>query len=572
MNNLQLNFNGYDFNISDTSDASDKKFLIISCSGGVDLCDIKYSRSTGAKHAIHLEKAARIEIYAKSRLYFERNVELQLQYSIESSIDNFDSFFNGSLTEDYNSPNTFRAADFDEKVQNARRVVLKIYRNEFNYKWLEFEVQNAISDSKNWFSKEYLTLNHAFNLFSNTSMHYMDSTGGMLSVVTINNSAANSCDQEFFWFKIICEDTMKTNCSFDWNHIDSKCAILHYTGGTSWTNRPNYNHHLFKMIEIYTEPMTVVFSYSFSNPKGDFDILSFYKNGHVSYYYDLDSNIAFRHYKMEKSFTTCNNVKFRIYTDVDGSNVEHLDQEFIFRCDQDYMVWFTVSNLIKASSIDNLLDRNLVVEMFDNTSPYIGFTIRDRTFLPEDSNTVCHYGILFAQTNIDPSGNHVYNYCKLQYNVIYQNMTSASRIEILVDSNGDSYETDVKKWQLVFMVEAFSGIHIYHYYKNGSTEPAVPGQSKMTNGDHFFRHPKLESRILEASHIRFSVYNLKKRYVVNEIIFQKRKGTGGIEDWFHGDHVRETSSWDFSNWHISNPGNIFTVVNHQLLYKTQQER
>ena len=589
--NLVLTFDSYGFDITDYSSSwSVEKFFKISCSGSAP-CDMKYSSASLSKAESLLDSANRIKMFTKPRFQPENHAELQLQYSVHSNIGNIKSFFDGSQKEDHNLRNNFRAVDFDQKIQNAGKIILKIYRSEFGSRWIEFDLRNATFNQQ-IFSREHIYAESSFNFFQNTTFKTADSTGGYISVITTNASEQNLCSSEYFWFKIICRNTTTMNCGFDWSKYGSNCAILFSGNGTSWANR----HYLTAyMIEIYSESLTKAFNFDFEvnvssqDFCSDIDIISFYKLGDYKFrnQTDLDPNFNFRHYKMEKLFTECYYVKFRYYSADFGpfgsnSGDYFIEKEIIFKCGKIYTNWFTVANFVRTSTNEIFTESDTIIQLFHSYWAPGAFLIADRNLVVQKvsgSDINCADEMEDSSSfNVEIAENYGTNFsCPGTVNCknwpYWWASYPVAKLEVFVDSSKVRFQKWNKKWQLVFMVEAFSGVHIYNFYKTGSTDPAVPGLSKVQFGGHFFRHPDLESRILGSNYIRFSVYNLDKTYVVNDIIFINIRPKNSFEDWFNWDRVLTTSQWNFSDsLNVENGGHIFSIQMEFPSHTTHRER
>ncbi|XP_075252255.1 uncharacterized protein LOC142344478 isoform X3 [Convolutriloba macropyga] len=566
LSDMIMQFDGFGFEIAQHSDLGVKAFLKISCSAAKQ-CDLKYSSSKDSKNFENLDNGSRIEIYAQPQKWWESRDQIQLLFSDESDIEDFESFFAGEQKESYNSKNTFRALDFDRQIQNAAEITIKLYRRvESGYNVLVFKLQNATFTHNNWFTREHLSTFSYFNFSTHDPQFtYKDLTGGILSISKNDNNSEDPCAQEIFLFKITCRNT-NSDCGFDWSKTSSNCVILLSRSGTSWAKK---NYRRFKRIEILTESMTEAFSFTYpQNIYSNMDILNLYDNGHLQRN-DLDTKIAFRHYRMENLFTECYYVKFRLYNSVQNGewfyhNYTH--QEFVFKCGKDHFDWFTASKLIKVSFIDELSGRDLLVNIVNEHWPQYRFIIWDQALIDlldtadVDDDDDCISGTIAGRSYSNeiqgPSYESYHLYCGEFQGLWFWNI--ASKLEIIAYSTNALVRSKKNKWTLVFMVEAFSGIHIYNFYKTGSTDPAVPGLSIVQFGGHFFRHPDLESRILGSTYIRFSVYSLDKKYVVNDIIFKRESGDG-FEDWFDWGNVYETSMWDFSDRVSNDDGNLFLI-------------
>ena len=116
---------------------------------------------------------------------------------------------------------------------------------------------------------------------------------------------------------------------------------------------------------------------------------------------------------------------------------------------------------------------------------------------------------------------------------------------------------DEEIWLNVFSVEAFSGVDIAEYFKNGSPFPASP--SSNLDESKIFRHERMEERLEKTKFIRFSVYDLDMNRA-KYLIF-KPLDDDSFESWFFWDRVYFNSGWNFDDRSASSNGNLFKIGN-----------
>ena len=106
------------------------------------------------------------------------------------------------------------------------------------------------------------------------------------------------------------------------------------------------------------------------------------------------------------------------------------------------------------------------------------------------------------------------------------------------------WSDDERNWLNVFSVEAYSGIHIYNFFKDGNTSAAVPGAIVYTNRT--FRHPLISDKMKQSQYVRFSVFKHDLSEVAKRVIFQI-KPNDGLENWFSFERLEMSMGWNFSS-------------------------
>ena len=110
-------------------------------------------------------------------------------------------------------------------------------------------------------------------------------------------------------------------------------------------------------------------------------------------------------------------------------------------------------------------------------------------------------------------------------------------------------------WKNVFSVEAFSGVHILDYFRDGSTIPASPSGTVQT--DKIYRHESMTEKLEKAKFIRFSVYDLDMNRV-KYLIFQPL-GEDDFESWFTWERIYYNWGWNFEGRSVGSWGHSFDI-------------
>ncbi len=111
----------------------------------------------------------------------------------------------------------------------------------------------------------------------------------------------------------------------------------------------------------------------------------------------------------------------------------------------------------------------------------------------------------------------------------------------------------------VFSIDAFSGANLYFFFTSGQVIQHPQG---TVYPNQMYRDPQIESMINNADRIRLKLFNLDKTDVEEYLVFAAPKN-GGLEAWFDGDYVIESSWWDVATdtyEHVINigPNDMYT--------------
>ncbi len=92
----------------------------------------------------------------------------------------------------------------------------------------------------------------------------------------------------------------------------------------------------------------------------------------------------------------------------------------------------------------------------------------------------------------------------------------------------------------VCSMDAFCGANVFFFFRAGQVRQHPQG---TVYPDEMYRHPHIGDMINNADRIRLKVYNLEKTEVVEYLVFEA-PNNGGLEAWFNGNYVIESSWWD----------------------------
>ena len=124
---------------------------------------------------------------------------------------------------------------------------------------------------------------------------------------------------------------------------------------------------------------------------------------------------------------------------------------------------------------------------------------------------------------------------------------------MLIDVADIRYDEEI--WLKVFSVEAFSGVDIAKYFKNGS--PNTASTASYLEESKIFRHERMEERLEKTKFIRFSVYDLDMNRV-KYLIFQTI-AEDNFESWFTWERVYYNWGWSFDDRSTGSDGNLFEI-------------
>ena len=114
----------------------------------------------------------------------------------------------------------------------------------------------------------------------------------------------------------------------------------------------------------------------------------------------------------------------------------------------------------------------------------------------------------------------------------------------------------VSEYELVFAVEAFSGVDALDYFRTGAM--VNPDSRGSTNASRLYRHADIRNKIESAKFIKLGVFNFEKSQIVSEVVF---RGTAHYETWFARNTVVASVPWDFSSYSPLNDGSNFALTN-----------
>ena len=252
---------------------------------------------------------------------------------------------------------------------------------------------------------------------------------------------------------------------------------------------------------------------------------------------------------------------------------ENAREELNFKGVNDIWNWFNIGNTPESSLWE--IDPDLVFFVFQiNPDPNnFVFEMTKSQSGPCDAS-----GFLKVTCNIEPDCN-TYKwwledatlqetpcgilYSKQSQDVKYEKAFWASKIQIITKQKTDLGST----FEIVFMLEAFSGVDAYNYFKTGLLQN--PDPNGVVYANKLYRHPKIQSKIMSASSITLRVYNFEKTKVVSELVFS---GTRNFESWFGFGNVKSSSLWEIKDLSDSSIGSFFTlavpdIVNNAYLRK-----
>ena len=112
----------------------------------------------------------------------------------------------------------------------------------------------------------------------------------------------------------------------------------------------------------------------------------------------------------------------------------------------------------------------------------------------------------------------------------------------------------VSEYELVFAVEAFSGVDALDYFRTGAI--INPDSRGSTNASRLYRHADIREKIESAKFIKLEVFNFEMIQIVSEVVF---RGTAHYESWFARDTVVASVPWDFSSYSTRIKGSYFSL-------------
>ena len=505
-------------------------YFQVICSKNDENCSNEFADSVDAQPQAQLKQIGSLKIFVKNELGMNIEWNLQLSYTAESQI-NFKNFYDGNSNDTFNQRAMFRVPNLESELVNAAQILLRVHFDAFWSADLMFDVRKGFTTFTSWFSEIYLVDESFFEkIKTDIAFNFSDSLGSFLILEYAKNLDTLGCQNELWGLRVACKNSsVAGSCSvFEPTFPDEECQILFSKNWTSWEIGDYSQAHAF---EIYTKPMTKTFSFNYS--AFGIQLFDFYKTRKA--YSGIQP--VFRHHDFDNIFQKCNVAIMRLYRGLD------IGEEYIFECGGNSINWFSETKLVSISNIENINPASVTALIEDQsfTKTEYFFQIWDKELYNrrdwkgyEDkvgSNAYC-------KRNFTGSCWHYYHGKDEANNL---DKIVVSKMEIITDNSQFNYRG--KMWQLVFSVDAYSGVHLYNYFREGSTLPAVPGLSKV-HYDGIFRHPLLESRISKAAYIRFTVYDAAKNDAKLHLVFEPRP-EDSLEDWFNWDRVVESSLWEF---------------------------
>ena len=506
----------------------------VMCGQFSEVCRNKFADTVNGESIANLQTIGKLKIYVTTDSRMDIEWNLQFAFSAESKI-NFEEFYFGTTKDLFNQKSMFRVLNFENELQNAAKILVRVHLGPFWTKDLQFDVREDFTTFKSWFSENHLIDGNSFlKIDRDMDFSFSDGVDSFFILEHTSNSPTDNCKNRLWGLRIVCKysSTLDSCSVFDSTSVEKECQILFSKTWTSWEN-DNYLKAL--AVEIYSKPMIKIFSFDYSSAYG-IHVFDFYQERTIY----TGNQPVFRHHDIDKSFEKCSFAIMRLYYE------KEIGQEYIFRCAENSKNWFTDSNLVVISNIDNSDEKILQVSIED----YSWWHRYNRDFffslwekhLYEDEDWSLYDNSVGAEAGC--TRNNVDHPCVHYYSAKFKEefrRSRASKMEIITYNSPFSYIG--KNWQLVFSVDAYSGIHLYNYFKEGSTLPAVPGLSEVRHAG-IFRHPLLQSRLSDAAYIRFTVYDVTKSQPVHYLTFEPRSGDG-MENWFTWDRVVESSLWEF---------------------------
>ena len=108
------------------------------------------------------------------------------------------------------------------------------------------------------------------------------------------------------------------------------------------------------------------------------------------------------------------------------------------------------------------------------------------------------------------------------------------------------------QWELLFFVNAFSGVDPAEYFVTGTE---VNPRGGNVYYDEIFRDPNIETKIRSARTVKFLVYNFERTEVVSEIDLD---GDNSFTDWFPFSNHKFSSQWTLEPF-TGARGSIFSI-------------
>ena len=195
--------------------------------------------------------------------------------------------------------------------------------------------------------------------------------------------------------------------------------------------------------------------------------------------------------------------------------------------------WFSANNLVTSS----VWDQSKLASAVQFRHDHQGFEITTKSDLPCeeegylkltcDLETTCdQFKWWINEASLEN------NFCGIVYSnskdpVNFSNGLWASRVEI--------YSSD--GWDVVFFVNAFSGVNPADYLETGNE---INPKGGTVLSDQVFRDSGIESKLENAKTIKFLVYNFEKSAIVSEIDFY---GGQTLLNWFSWSNYNYSSLW-----------------------------
>ena len=216
-------------------------------------------------------------------------------------------------------------------------------------------------------------------------------------------------------------------------------------------------------------------------------------------------------------------------------------QQLQFKGNNHVWSWFNVKNIVRSShwefqkfySFDSFSINpdlfNMKIEITKNKNvnncESVGFF-----------NLMCHNSTESCQYGSSTEAVCGIRYSSFKYPVAYSEASLASKFKVLT-KRSKNFE-----YQLVFLLEAFSGVTPDLYFKSGlyseTSEPRVIYPARV------FRHELIISNIRYAKFIKYQIYNLEQTKVVSEVIF--RGSSGSYRNWLASKYIKFSSLWNIN--------------------------
>ena len=200
--------------------------------------------------------------------------------------------------------------------------------------------------------------------------------------------------------------------------------------------------------------------------------------------------------------------------------------------------WFNVKNIVRSSHWE--FRKFYKFDSFSINPDFFNMEIeitKNKNVNNCDSvgffNLMCRDSIEGCQHGSSAEAVCGIRYSRFKYPVAYSEASLASKFKILTKRSKNS------EYQLVFLLEAFSGVTADLYFKSGlhseTFEPRVISPTTI------FRHVQIILKLRDAKFVKYQVYNLEQTKVVSEIIF--RGSSDSYRNWLASKYIKFSSLW-----------------------------